>query len=582
MSDVQHRKIKNREKELNDLFEEIEAAYKQKRYAQSEVEKVRLEREIENKEAEAKELEHKIERLRNGESVADSQVDSKPLSIEDSVSSKASIEIDPVSEISPPIDNSQVTENTSDRLNSDFAINDAQVVPKKIASFFRDTLRLSKLGRFKKRTTAASFATAVGIVFVRSVGLLEGTELKIYDQFLKYRPSESIDEHILVIGITQNDLDLKQEYERLLGRTCTNSVGSLPDCVYDELLMRLEPYEPKAIGLDLYRADLVGNGFAAAPDSPVLAQYLKGEGVAPLFSVCKASIPEIDLPGTDPPVESSPEHVGFSDFVGGQESDDELITRRHLLWMNITPEADERGNPCESQNSFNLAIASHYLDLTPQFEDQDRRSLKLTEEISIPKINSNSGGYQAVDASGYQTLLNYRAHKDRTSSQPPSPLNAISQMSLADALKNTNGRLERFVSDNIVLIGRVDDNSEDLWRIPYNQSLVPGVIIQAQMISQIINAVEEGRPFLTTWSEPQEYLWIWLWFGIGFLLYLTFSYKRSILFISLSFSMAGLIILSLFFLYQKSTWIPIVPPAFMLLSPTLVSYVVYTRFDKND
>lgn len=574
LSDVRRLKIGQKEQQLEQLREDIRLALNDWESATDSISRNRLQKKIDALYEEAQALENELELLHDDQattSESEQITSTHPARCHTPQDDDLKDDSDAGNAISKPDLNSPETLDAT-----------TQSFPEKITHRLRDTFQLSKLGRFKKRTISASFATAVGIVLARSVGLLEGSELKLYDQFLKYRPSEPIDEHILVIGITQRDLDLKQEYEERLGRTCTSGVGSLPDCVYDELLKTLEPHTPKVIGLDLYRADLVGNGFEAAPDSPVLARYLSGEGVAPLFSVCKASIPEINLPGIAPPLESPLEHIGFSDFVGGQESDDELITRRHLLWMNVNPAADERGNPCASQYSFNLAIASYYLGIDPQFEDEDKQSFQLTEEISIPKINSNSGGYQAVDASGYQTLLNYRAHKERTSNQRPSPIDAISQMSLADALNNTDKRLETFVPGNIVLIGRVDDNSGDLWRTPYSQSLIPGVIIQAQMISQIVSAVEDDRAFLTTWNELQEYSWIWLWFGAGLLIYILFSSKRSILFISLSSSMLGLIIVALFFFYQQSTWIPIFPCMLMLVTPTLISYVVYTQFDKND
>jgi CHASE2 domain-containing sensor protein len=45
-----------------------------------------------------------------------------------------------------------------------------------------------------------------------------------------------------------------------------------------------------------------------------------------------------------------------------------------------------------------------------------------------------------------------------------------------------------------------------------------GVLIHAHLISQILSAVEDGRPLLWWWSSGVEILWIGSWSAIGAIL----------------------------------------------------------------
>ena len=86
--------------------------------------------------------------------------------------------------------------------------------------------------------------TSMGVVLMvcvaRLMGLWEGIELQTLDLFLRYRPLEAPDERITILEITENDLQDLDTYP-------------VPDKTMVELLEKLESYEPRVIGLDIFR-----------------------------------------------------------------------------------------------------------------------------------------------------------------------------------------------------------------------------------------------------------------------------------------------------------------------------------------
>jgi CHASE2 domain-containing sensor protein len=71
------------------------------------------------------------------------------------------------------------------------------------------------------------------------------------------------------------------------------------------------------------------------------------------------------------------------------------------------------------------------------------------------------------------------------------------------------------IQDRIVIIGYTDaaDRNADHWHSPYGD--MPGAIVQAQIVSQIISAVLDKRPLI--WWMPiwGEILWIFGWSTVG-------------------------------------------------------------------
>ena len=79
--------------------------------------------------------------------------------------------------------------------------------------------------------------------------------------------------------------------------------GSLSDRTLEQLLTKLEQYQPRAIGLDIYR------DFPVSAAYPQLIKYLHHNDY--FIGLCKISDPDTNNPGIAPPPELSPELIGF-------------------------------------------------------------------------------------------------------------------------------------------------------------------------------------------------------------------------------------------------------------------------------
>ncbi|ASC71800.1 hypothetical protein XM38_027540 [Halomicronema hongdechloris C2206] len=80
--------------------------------------------------------------------------------------------------------------------------------------------------------------------------------------------------------------------------------------------------------------------------------------------------------------------------------------------------------------------------------------MQLGETIFWP-LTSNFGGYQGVDARGYQLLLDYR-----------SPEQVARQVSLTRVLQGSLP--SNWVKDKLILIGTTAPSAKDLFYTPYS------------------------------------------------------------------------------------------------------------------
>jgi CHASE2 domain-containing sensor protein/alkylhydroperoxidase/carboxymuconolactone decarboxylase family protein YurZ len=319
---------------------------------------------------------------------------------------------------------------------------------------------------------AAGLSSALFVLIVRSVGLLQGLELQTYDQMMRWRPVEPVDERFLIITVSEADI----QYQDQLGM---ERRGSLSDQALLQVVNLLTPHQPRGIGLDFY------HDFPLLPE--LKAKLRAMEGFIPVCVIGETKDVETPISIAAPP--GLPTNtLGFTDVA----VDADYRVRRQLLGMN-------RSKPCPTSRSFNLQVALRYLKREGiNFKLLNDHQIRLGK-TTIAKLSPTAGGYRLppTEQAGFQTLVNYRM------TDPP-------QVSLTQVLRgDLNTDLAKLVNDRMVLIGL--DDSKDALFIPGRSQRMLGVVMHAHMAGQLIDAGLGNRSLIWWWPEWLEMAWIAGW-----------------------------------------------------------------------
>jgi adenylate cyclase len=375
-------------------------------------------------------------------------------------------------------------------------------------------------------------AVGLGVWGLRSARLLESFETAAYDWFIRLRPTASApDPRVTLITITEADIQDQGGWP-------------LSDDVIARTLNTLLRYEPRAIGLDIYR------DIPVPPGTDKLNATFKDPRIIVVTKFAEGASPGV----RPPPVLRGAEHteqVGFNDIVvdpGG-------TVRRGLIFLD-----DGR----TTLYSFALRLALLYSraeGVTPQADPSDPRYLRLGR-VTIRPLEPNDGGYVAADTRGYQFLLDFR--------DGPGLFPAVNLATLL------TGRADpRLIRGKIVLIGIVAESIKDDFYTPYSGGFevarhVPGVAIHATIASQLSRIGLDGIAPMAAPTEATKVIWIFLWSALGGMV--GFRLRSPVL-LALAAS-GGLLALGLadFVLFLRGWWIPLVPPALTwLLSAAAVT-----------
>ncbi|GJD21856.1 adenylate cyclase [Rivularia sp. IAM M-261] len=390
---------------------------------------------------------------------------------------------------------------------------------------------------------ATSLVVTMSIIGARFGGMLQSGELHLFDQIMQSRPREGADNRLLIIGIREEDFQLPEQKDRK---------GSLSDLALARLIEKLEQHKPRAIGLDIFR------DFPVDSKQVSLKNYLQKNDK--LFAICQVGEPE-GTRGISQPPEMPIEHLGFSNII----PDSDGVIRRHLLSMDVPSTS-----LCQTPISFSLQLASRYLkeeNITPKITQGNWQ----LGNVVFHRLQSPTGAYQKADTWGNQILLNYRSYH--------SPLQIADIVTLKDILTN---KVKPDIKNRIILIGVMTRTSGDQFSTPYsvNQSTyqeMPGVILHAQMISQILSAVLDRRPLIQTWSFWGDFLWIWGWSITGGVIVWYFSAPLHRIVVG------GITIITLYglcyWLLIQGNWAPLVPSAIALISVGCVQAI--TNYKSN-
>lgn len=380
-----------------------------------------------------------------------------------------------------------------------------------------------------------SLAVSALILVIRSMGGFQAWELRAYDRLLLQRLPQVTPQRILVIEATEDDV---------------NRYGyPLPDDVLAAAIDRLEPYNPSVIGLDIFRDRI-------DPNSSLQAQLAEQDN---LVGLCSAQIARNEAQsGIAPPPQLPSDRLGFSNVL----EDHDGILRRQLLFME--PETDD---PCATSFSLGALLAIQHLYTTANIQPENLPSdhLQLGKTQLVP-LAANSGPYHNLDHWGFQILLNY-ADPDQFMQRVTLSDVVSDDFSLQDPMGNPISSLQQYV----VLIGMSApvSNPTDYFTTPagaqaWPRERIPGVILQAQMINQLLTAGLDGRAPINTWSKWAETLWMVGWAGIGGLIGWRCQRPSSTALAS------GLAVLGLYGLawglLNLGLWVPLVPAAIGLIS----------------
>jgi CHASE2 domain-containing sensor protein len=152
-------------------------------------------------------------------------------------------------------------------------------------------------------------------------------------------------------------------------------------------------------------------------------------------------------------------------------------------------------------------------------------------------------------------MINYRKYQGNFNQ-------FIDQVRLQDVL-NYKVPMDQ-IRDRIVLVGFTSKSGvNDYSLTPVGE--MAGVLIQAQMVSQLTSAVLDGRPLIWWWSFWENGLWIMGWAFLGSAIVWAFQRPQRLVSVgTLVFISVGLIGYTVFVFY--SGWLPVVPAAIALVT----------------
>lgn len=355
---------------------------------------------------------------------------------------------------------------------------------------------------------------------VQRLGWLQSWELGSFDSLVRLQPDADPDPRLLIVGISEADI-------QALGRF------PISDGAIAQTLIKLQKYQPKVIGLDLYR-DL-----PQAPGHQELLTQLKAPNLVAINKLSDAESPGVPAPPGIPR-----DRVGFNDFV----LDTDGVVRRNLLSVS---QPDKK-----TASSFSLQVALLYLKDRVQQKNSPVNPHQINwGKAEFVPLKSDSGGYANLDTRGYQILLKYRSGKQ-----------VARQVSITQVLK---GEIDpSWVKDKIVLIGTTAPSTRDVFLTPYSpikkqSPKMPGVLLHAQMLSQILSAVLDGRSLFWMWPEWAEILWNGSWAVLGGVVAWRIVHPARAGLVGIA-ALMGLLGMS-FAIFTAGGWVPLVSPALGLV-----------------
>lgn len=293
-----------------------------------------------------------------------------------------------------------------------------------------------------------SLLTAALLLLARSQGLIQPLELTGYDLGLSLRPALSEPAQVTLIEITEADI---------------HDMGRWPVTDQDlaNIVDRIERFEPRVIGVDIYRDVNVPPGTEA-----LAATFAGNDHLIGIMKFMSERGPGVAAPSAL----VAADRVGFSDLL----LDPDGIVRRGLAFLDDGE---------QFAMSFALKIAQSYLAkdaiaLTPDPETPEHFRLGPT---LIPPMPGHFGAYADIDNAGYQFLADHRRQPDEL---PTYPLSAL----LAGDID------ARHLQDRAVILGVNAESVKDSFVTPLSRwswngdPQVAGIAVHGLLVDQLLRA----------------------------------------------------------------------------------------------
>jgi adenylate cyclase len=388
-----------------------------------------------------------------------------------------------------------------------------------------------------------------GLLFAaRTLGLLEPLELRLYDQYLRWRaelraPYSVAAERVALVKIQEADI--------------ARFGHPIPDRDLARALENLARLGPRAIGVDVYRDRPVGEGRDEL--SRVAA---RNPNIAFIELLAQRERDRIAPP---PFLEGRPQAAASNMVI-----DADGVLRRGMVFVY---DDDDQAHPSLAWWLAERYLAQESEPIEPGPGQDDPEGPRLPIRLGrgeIWRFLENDGGYRAAPDGDYQLLLGFH----RNPQEFPS-------VGFGDVF---DGKVDpELVRDRVVVLGTAapsvkDDFFTPLSPLRHDGVVTKGIEVHGFVVDQLIRVALAGELPTRVASETEETLWMlawclaWGWIGVR---------VRSPGGLALV-SVAGVALLALSFpLFLRGWWTPVVPPALAWLGTWGVSAVAALVLERH-
>ena len=369
-----------------------------------------------------------------------------------------------------------------------------------------------------------------GVLALRATGVFQVWELQYFDLMMSYRLVESPDDRIVIIGITEDDIQRADN-------------AAVSDEMMANVIEAVKAQQPTVIGMDFFRNVPRDNGyerlqeiFLETPNIIGIEKVIDDDALAAVSG--KAVLTQDN-------------RVAASDLI----VDVDGRIRRGFLFPSAVGDLVIEG--------LAFRVALEYLATHNIYPNPDVNVLDLGH-ARLPPFEKNSGGYSNADAGGYQIIMNWRSNLK------------FETFTAYDAI---DGNIPQgALRDKIVMIGSMQSGDADVFFTPYNSrrngsyGVLPshGITIHASLASQIISAAFGQRPPIRVLPPHVEavLITVFAWLGIGLYRLGRNDAHRFLLYTAVLGGNIGISQLALIF---GGWWLPVVPASVALFVAPIIT-----------